>query len=328
MSHKKARKPETNCTQCAETDRAFLKLSQKYKALRDSTKTTIKKLRKQLSKEQRKNDKLKAKITSLNNELTRYGQWKMKRRTKEMTNDDIDHKEREKSTKMLVCQQANWNAVIYDETTLSFAGYKSNPFKENQLQKWWMHITTSKEIRWNRPPGLPRQCAWLVNKGCQCIYKYSGTFWKPNTFPSWFEDMTQHVLEETGLEFENPPNSCNVNWYLNGRDSCGWHADDECLFESLYNEALILSLSLGQNRIFQMKRNTSNEVEKEIILYHGDLLSMEGFFQKYYLHRVPKQFDIVNCNARINFTWRWITKHNCFASASCSKGTGQIGSLT
>ena len=119
-----------------------------------------------------------------------------------------------------------------------------------------------------------------------------------------------------GINFEHLPNSCNVNWYENGLDSVGWHSDDEPLFQSKYDDCLILSLSLGQSRKFEVKlmedlydtTNIDPNIEiKQIVLHNGDIMTMEGLFQKYYLHRVPKSYDV--SSARINFTWRWIKQH-------------------
>ena len=114
------------------------------------------------------------------------------------------------------------------------------------------------------------------------------------------------------------PNSYD-NWYESGR-FVGWHSDDESLFQSKYEDCLIIGLSLGQSRKFEIKLmdddfimdDGTEEVDptvevKQIVLHNGDLMTMEGLFQKYYVHRVPKSYDIEE--PRINFTWRWIKKH-------------------
>ena len=102
-------------------------------------------------------------------------------------------------------------------------------------------------------------------------------------------------------------------------DSVDWHSDDESLFHSKYEDCLVISLSLGESRKFEMKlldddftvdNNTNNVPETkttQIILRHGDLMTMEGLFQKYYIHRVPK--SILAEKPRINLTWRWIKEH-------------------
>eukprot|EP01083_Nonionella_stella_P093859 263243_1 len=234
---------------------------------------------------------------------------------------------------VLVCKQRGWKAVICDINRRSFAGFKRNPFSQTELNQWWQWMSTSNQIEWNRPNGFPRECAWFVSSECQCCYRYSNTLWRPNVFPEWFNAMTQRVLDQTGLHFEYPPNSCNVNWYNDGTDSVGWHSDDEALFDSSRQDTLIISLSLGQHRRFEVKlkdddkeSDLSDEI-KDIVLYSGDLMTMEGLFQKHYLHRVPKQYDIANCKARINCTWRWIKNHyknrdQCNATQS---GPGRVG---
>eukprot|EP01083_Nonionella_stella_P302344 1042063_1 len=235
----------------------------------------------------------------------------------------------------VVCNQKDngWSTIINDNARRSYAGFKRNPFSASELDEWWKLFTTSAEIKWNRPIGLPRKCAWLVSSECQCCYRYSNTLWAPNAFPEWFKAITSRVLEETGLHFEFAPNSCNVNWYKDGNDSVGWHSDDEALFDSSRQDTLIISLSLGQHRRFEVKlkdddkeSDLSDEI-KDIVLYSGDLMTMEGLFQKHYLHRVPKQYDIANCKARINCTWRWIKNHyknrdQCNATQS---GAGRVG---
>ena len=232
----------------------------------------------------------------------------------------------------LACSNKNWQSVIKDINRRSFAGYKPNPFSKQELDLWWDLMTKKDgDIQWKRPKlpngrELPRKASWLVSSECKCCYRYSSTQWKPIVFPEWFEKITKRVLQETGLQFEYLPNSCNVNWYEDGSDSVGWHSDDESLFQSKYDDCLIISLSLGQSRKFEIKMmeiNGNNDMDdmlnindieisptidvNQIILHNGDLMTMEGLFQKYYQHRVPRSHDIDK--PRINFTWRWIKQH-------------------
>jgi hypothetical protein len=44
-------------------------------------------------------------------------------------------------------------------------------------------------------------------------------------------------------------------------------------------------------------------------LGHGDLLTMEGYFQKVYLHRVKKANAPTTC--RYNLTIRFLLEHSC-----------------
>ena len=43
-------------------------------------------------------------------------------------------------------------------------------------------------------------------------------------------DLLRQVMPVCGLREAEWPDSCNLNWYINGEDSVGWHADDESLF--------------------------------------------------------------------------------------------------
>lgn len=73
----------------------------------------------------------------------------------------------------------------------------------------------------------------------------------------------------------------------------------------------ILSLSLGQERCFEMKAPSIAEGEQKthvkLDLRDGDLCTMEGLFQKYYQHAVLRENKKVA--ARINITWRWVVEH-------------------
>lgn len=110
------------------------------------------------------------------------------------------------------------------------------------------------------------------------------------------------------------PNSCNLNCYADGSDGIDWHADDEALFQSKEEDCCIISLSLGEVRTFQIRRESASEQEQSISLRlgAGDLCTMEGHFQRYYVHRVPKS---QTSRLRVNFTWRWIVAHD----ARCSQ---------
>uniref|UniRef100_A0A7S2IFB1 Fe2OG dioxygenase domain-containing protein n=1 Tax=Helicotheca tamesis TaxID=374047 RepID=A0A7S2IFB1_9STRA len=199
---------------------------------------------------------------------------------------------------------------------------------------------------------LLRQTAWytLPNQ-CTCEYGYSDT-WQPQiTHPkmkSLLVDITAHITRLCGLK-DGELNCVNLNYYPRG-GGVGYHADDEFLFDGLRREVRIVSLSLcsggdgdgeagdvdpmqQQNdngtsqerndwgkRKFQIKPKSKETTDKnhsvqEVLLGHGDIMTMEGMFQKYYLHSVwpgdSKEF--INqplCRGeRINLTWRTIVRH-------------------
>jgi len=152
----------------------------------------------------------------------------------------------------------------------------------------------------------------MVAPGCTCAYRYGGSEVKPQTWPTWMHEVLTTYMPYCGLaDSASWPDSCNLNLYDDGSKSVGWHSDDEPLFQGLNEDIRIISLSLGQKRKFDLKKNWPEEGETphhQLTLGNGALCTMEGMLQKHYLHRVPKEQE--SLGPRINLTWRWIRKHN------------------
>ena len=75
-------------------------------------------------------------------------------------------------------------------------------------------------------------------------------------------------------------------------------------------DSYIVSLSLGDNRMFEIAyKNTEGKYTtvKRMALNSGDILTMEGSFQRDYYHRVPK--SRTSSNRRYNLTWRVLVNH-------------------
>ena len=108
------------------------------------------------------------------------------------------------------------------------------------------------------------------------------------------ESLRLAVEAETQQRF----NRALVNYYRNGRDSVDWHADDEA---SLGFEPIIASLSLGAERVFQLRHNHTKE-RVAITLPHGSLLLMNAGIQSYWQHRIAKVAKLEE--PRVNFTFR------------------------
>ena len=161
-------------------------------------------------------------------------------------------------------------------------------------------------LPWNKPLGIPRSICWLTQSACSCVYSYGRKIKvtsKLHPYPQWLVDLTQLIQMATGLEVKF--NAVNVNRSDSGSQSCGWHADGEALFRNATG-VYIISLSIGQSRCFELRKNFTG-APKHIILDDGDLLWMSGACQRYYQHRVPSDPD--RPGDRINFTWRVISNH-------------------
>lgn len=131
----------------------------------------------------------------------------------------------------------------------------------------------------------------------------------PDAMADWFLEITDKICRTCGLK--ERPNSCSANYYESGNQSVSWHSDDRPMFDAKNRDSLVISLSLGATRTFELRPKDDPFEETAVELEDGDLLVMEGLCQKHYRHRVP--IDEKVKGARINLTWRWIVKHasNC-----------------
>jgi alkylated DNA repair dioxygenase AlkB len=93
-----------------------------------------------------------------------------------------------------------------------------------------------------------------------------------------------------------------LNQYRDGKDSNGWHADNE---KELGRNPIIASISFGAERVFQLQHNEIKECKQKITLEHGSLLIMKGETQHFWKHQIPKTSKPIG--TRINLTFRIIS---------------------
>lgn len=125
-------------------------------------------------------------------------------------------------------------------------------------------------------------------------YSYSGLHLQPNAFTLGLENLNKLIKKETGYLFTH----CLANLYRDGKDSMGWHSDDE---KELGKQPLIASVSLGSARKFQLKHKTKN-LKHNLELEPGSLLLMQGTTQQFWKHQLPKTRATIS--PRINLTFR------------------------
>lgn len=141
----------------------------------------------------------------------------------------------------------------------------------------------------------PRLTALYGNEGKP--YKYSNIIMKPHPWNAILTHIKELVEEKANQSFT----TVLLNLYRNERDSNGWHADNE---KELGRNPIIASVSLGEERTFQLKHNTIKEAKQNILLKHGSLILMKEGSQVHYKHQIPKATS--NKNPRINLTFRTI----------------------
>ena len=129
-------------------------------------------------------------------------------------------------------------------------------------------------------------------------YSYSGIVMKPIY---WNEDLLlikNRVEEIAKTKFT----SVLLNYYRDGKDSMGWHSDDE---KELGQNPVIGSVSFGESRVFQMRHKFQKEIKKvDISLSNGSFLLMKGTTQHFWQHQIPKTKR--ELKSRINLTFRVI----------------------
>ena len=128
-------------------------------------------------------------------------------------------------------------------------------------------------------------------------YAYSSIEMKPSAFSSTLKKIKNHVENTAHTEFT----SCLANLYRDGKDSNGWHADDE---KELGKNPMIASLSLGAERFFKFRHKKDSKLKHKILLENGSLLIMKDETQHYWQHQIPKTQKKVE--KRINLTFRII----------------------
>ncbi len=128
-------------------------------------------------------------------------------------------------------------------------------------------------------------------------YRYSNIVMRPHPFSKELLEIKKRIEEKTTVCFT----SCLANLYRDGKDSNGWHADNE---KELGNNPVIASITLGQERYFHLKHRKDKLLKHKILLEHGSLLLMQGPTQHHWLHQIPKTAKPIR--ERINLTYRVI----------------------
>lgn len=146
-----------------------------------------------------------------------------------------------------------------------------------------------------REVDAPRLSCFYAEKGVN--YNYSGMLVEGKGIPKYLENILNLVNTTCAHSF----NSILINYYKNGADYMGWHADNE---PELGENPKIASLNIGTSRRFQFKHRKLKNEKLEVLLNPSDLLVMQGETQHFWLHQLPKSLKVKT--ERINLTFRQI----------------------
>lgn len=161
----------------------------------------------------------------------------------------------------------------------------------------WEHRSIT---RYDQTVQMPRLECWLsATPGA--VYTYSGVRYVAG--PLAIHERLASVLDAVNASSAFASGDFNAvfaNLYRDGKDSIGWHADDEPVLGPT-RDVVIASLSLGARRRFVMKHRAT-DARAEWSLGEGDLLIMGPGCQSGWLHAVPKTAKPVG--PRLNLTFR------------------------
>lgn len=201
-----------------------------------------------------------------------------------------------------------------DDARLAAAGCERLPLADAEL--WWaphfLDATSADacadalraEVPWEthvirmfgRELPSPRLSCWVGD--AHAAYTYSRTRFEPRPWTPALAALRGALRERLGVDFD----SVLANRYRDGRDSMGWHADDE---PELGSTPVIASISLGATRRFSF-RHRGRGLRRDIELTHGSLLLMAGDTQRHWQHALPKAAGV--STERINLTFRRIVR--------------------
>ena len=115
-----------------------------------------------------------------------------------------------------------------------------------------------------------------------------------NPFLPLMEELSERLTLVLGFK----PNNCFLNYYENGNSKMGWHGDSTHFLEP---ETGIAILSVGDTRIFQIRRKAVPTELLNYVLVPGSLIYSPISIQEDWQHAIPK---VVSERGRISLTFR------------------------
>lgn len=200
---------------------------------------------------------------------------------------------------VLVCMHNKSDSLIDQNIPQAVVLYDADFYASAKAEQ--LYKTLQQSIPWRQNEitifgkkyDEPRLTQLYGDAGIQ--YSYSGIKFRALDWSPVMQSIKNDVEQATGHDF----NICLANFYRDGSDSNGWHADDE---KELGQNPVIASISLGQERFFHLRHNENKAWRYKFPLENGSLLLMAGETQHIYKHQIAKTRR--NIQPRINLTFR------------------------
>ncbi len=127
-------------------------------------------------------------------------------------------------------------------------------------------------------------------------YDYSGVSYEDKPMHELLVPLCDRLQKTLGFR----PNSCLINFYLDGRDKMGFHSDE---IDNLEAGTQIIIISLGVERKLSFRSKLDYEQRTHYWLPHGSLLVMSQKTQEFWSHAIKRSSDP---EGRISLTFRRI----------------------
>jgi alkylated DNA repair dioxygenase AlkB len=127
-------------------------------------------------------------------------------------------------------------------------------------------------------------------------YDYSGVSYENKPMHPLLVPLCAKLEATLGFE----PNSCLINYYLDGRSKMGFHSDE---IDNLETDTQIIIISLGTERKLSFRSKADYEQRRQYLLPHGSLLYMSQRTQEFWSHAI-KRANVLD--GRISLTFRRI----------------------
>jgi putative IMPACT (imprinted ancient) family translation regulator len=208
-----------------------------------------------------------------------------------------------------IIQDVDQDADTGADADTDNAGENPNKADPNININIWAHrIMTELEFggfRGHQKEELPRlqNLQADISSGLVPVYRYPGNYrgdewetyqWCPLSF------KIKHAVEKNLRPLvEQEMNHCVTNYYRNGNDFIDHHSDK---ILDLDKEGVIISVSLGDERILELKRRAAPHDTTQIVLPHGSMLVLGPYTNQLFTHSILRKKG--STQPRISLTFR------------------------
>jgi alkylated DNA repair dioxygenase AlkB len=113
-------------------------------------------------------------------------------------------------------------------------------------------------------------------------YDYSGRTYPERPMPAWLVEVATAVEQRVGF----CPNNCLLNFYADGSNTMGFHAD---ALDQLTPGTGVAIVSVGATRRLRFRHRTDRSTTWDFPLAAGSLLFMSDDVQREYEHAIPAE---------------------------------------